>query len=843
LKDRQQEQKKRQQFTTEDEIMFSNYLVSALRNLGKYKLDSFINIAGLTIGLATTLMIGLFVIFETSYDGFWQHADRIHRVNTIFNSPGRDPLMTASAPPVAPALADYFPNEIKQVSRALRFTSTLGTGSEFFREKVAFVDQSFVEMFAFDVISGDIRSALQDVSRLIIDETAARKYFGANDPLGKVLTLSNRSFTRDYTIAAVIRDIPSNSHLSVGIMALFVDADFAEIGQHDGNWYGTMRDTYFLLNENVNPSLVTSRLDEMVDLKWPFDLDPSFERASQFYELYTTPVTEIYLEAKNGERRQIVIAFAIIAALILIVAGFNFVNLATARTVVRAREVSLRKILGSNRSQLIQQHLCEALIIVGIAISLSVLIVVLLLPALNQSLNKEMVLNIFNPSTLSVLLGLWLALAIGSGLYPAFIVSGVRPVHHLRSTPITGSAKSAGLRNLLVGFQTSVSIGLLVATAVIYYQVKLLDSADRGFDFDQLVSVTIPGQIRELPARETFRNEVEALPGVTSAAFMEYGIGFQGQQNLNVSVPEIAADSSVTVTYVHADHNYLTALGVEPIAGRGFELGRAVDAAPVYEGAKEGDVLQSSAMINERSLGFLGFTSPEDAIGKTIRIGAGGVNAGPMTVDYSIIGVIPDLNLGSLRNLVEPKLYLPNEPGASRSLLIRFNSSPVSGMSAVDNLWTSLLPAIPFEYGFAPEIFSQDTKAERDQASLLITFALIALAIGCLGLYGLASFATECRIKEVGIRKVLGASVREIVGLFLWQFSRPVLLANLVAWPVALYFMMAWLNSFPLRLNNLLLLNFCIAAGLSVLFVSWATAGAQVFRVARTNPIHALKHE
>lgn len=248
-------------------------------------------------------------------------------------------------------------------------------------------------------------------------------------------------------------------------------------------------------------------------------------------------------------------------------------------------------------------------------------------------------------------------------------------------------------------------------------------------------------------------------------------------------------------------------------------------------------------MINERSLGFLGFTSPGDAIGKTIRVAAGGVNAGPLTVDYIIVGVVPNLNLGSLRDLVKPKLYLPNVPRKSRSLLIRFNDNTALSMSAIEDIWSSLLPGTPLEYGFAPEIFSGDTKAERDQASLLVTFALIALAIGCLGLYGLVTFATQRRVKEVGVRKVLGASVGDIIRLFLWQFSRPVLFANLVAWPPAVYFMMVWLESFPLRLDSLLLLNFCIAAGLGVLFVSWATVGAHAFRVARENPVHALKHE
>lgn len=830
--------------------MFRNYIATALRNLVKQRLYAAINIGGLAVGLAACLLILLFVRDEVSYDRWLPNAERIANLEITFMVPGREPISLAQTPgPARAALEAHFSSDVVRAVRIYQPSEPVKVGDRQFSEQMNYADPELFEVFDLPMVEGERESALTSNDTVLISRRTATKYFGDQPAIGKVMTVDKG---RDLRVAGVFEDLPRNTHLELDLIARFDPERYKDQPSVAEMWTGGNVHTYVLFRSPEAMARVEAELPAMVKQRAVLEL-PGFKDAdvSQLLLLDLMPILDIHLHADKpgypepGGDIAAVYAFSAIAGMILLMACINFVNLATARSMKRAREVAVRKVVGATRLQIVGQHLGEAIVTATLSMVLALALAELALTPYNAFLNKEMSLDFLaDPMLLLMAFGLVVLVGVLGGLYPALYLSRFRPARVLKANQ-SGASGSPRLRNALVLFQFAISIGLIVATAVVFLQTRYARTIDLGF---QSGSRLVVDDLPDMPtpeARATLKTEVGALPGVRGVALSSDTPPLEGIENTLLFRSPVPDDERLIIETLYVDVDFFGLYGVMPLAGRLFSADFPGDERKVPDDPKE--EATESIIVNERFLTRLGFPTPQEAIGKVLW---DVVDIGKMDRlgRATIVGVVPDMYLRSLRTEVTPLLYYVRKgPRGFGKLTVQIEPGREQEVqAAIAGVWSRLAPGVPLSTSFVADDLAAQYDAEEQRAQMFAAFAVLAVLIACLGLFGLASFAAERRTKEIGLRKVMGASVMDIVGLLVWQFSRPVLLANLIAWPVAFLLMSRWLGGFRYALDltaPLVLVGVFGGAALIAVAIAWATVAGHASRVARASPIHALRCE
>ncbi|WP_420137666.1 ABC transporter permease [Sphingomonas sp.] len=836
--------------------MLRNYLTVGLRALAKNRTYAFINIFGLAIGMAACLLILLFVRYEMSYDRWLPEGDRAYQLQSFYKADGRgqtEMSLQNAAYVAGPTLKKDFPQVEQIVYAGSARPVILRNGRAITSEDFFFVDGPLFDILKVPFVHGDSRSALQKPGSLVLTEKEAARLFGSANPMGQTVTIVDRGRSIDYHITGIIRDLPKNTHLSLGMLARYDPTSYwADFPDFLTSWGWQAGYIYVRLRPGASATEMNRQLPAWAKRNIPDDVVDgvrSNRADTESWEL--TNVRDVHLgKAQSGammpgnDRRSLV-TFAIIAALVLGMACVNFTNLATARASQRAREVALRKVLGAQRKQLILQFLAESVLVATLAMLVALALTELLLPLLNRFLDAQLALHYFGrDGVLLPVLVLVLLVGIAGGIYPAFVLSGFPPAKVLRANKSAADARGSGvLRNILVIGQFAVSIGLIACTIIIYAQTVYARTSDPGYKREGLIQVRNINRT-VMPVIETLQHELARVPGVVSLGRSTIGVGTRNSSNMGVKGPGQTEAQSIGIYRV--DTGFFRTMEIPVLAGRTFIQGRAMDDTTL-EGfpPKPTDLAALTqrgfnVVVNELAAKRLGFRSPADAIGKMVRAETGS-DASDSSTPVTIIGVVKDSRFRSIRDPLEPIMFQYDRHGPD-NLIIRYDhADPNSVREQLERRWKQIVPDVPFEASFSDDIVWRLYQAERARAGMFAAFAALAVVVGCLGLFGLAAFTAERRTKEIGIRKVLGARTRDIVRLLVWQFSQPVLIANLIAWPVAWWVMRDWLNGFDARIA-LSPLPFLFAGGLA-LAIAIATIVSHAVRVARANPILALRYE
>ncbi len=828
--------------------MFQNYVQVAIRNLINNKLYGAINIIGLAVGLAACIMIALFVQYEFSYDKQWAKSDSLYRLHTTFNLPGREPMKTTRSPGPAKAAFDrYFVNEVVASARIRSLNPVIRYKGQVASEQIHWTDPETAELFDLKIVAGNFAEALGDNASLAVDQSFATRYFGAENPIGKVVTLNQYEIERDYKITAVFEDLPDNTILDIQAFVRIDEADFENQSWEFAQWYSTNAYLFYELKEGVNVADIDARMPNFLDNSLEIDPDAgAFSKASDFMELYSQALTDIQLnpQGRNGSEMKPtgsmtnVIIFVAIAGLILMIACINFMNLATAKSTQRAREVALRKVLGAHRGQLIAQFMGESILLALIGLCLGIVLVELMITPFGDFIGKALTIDYTDGLTMGILVGLVAFVGMIGGVYPALVLSGFLPAHVLKANKSAETSGSAALRNILVIAQFSISIGLIIATSAVYGQRLYATSKDPGFEKENILVVHNLGRTDMQGKGEILRQRLAQIPGVTKTSLAADTPANGNESNSNVTKEGDDPSLTMLIGRQSIDYDFFDLYDVDVIAGRVYSRDRETDGIPSAEGVPEEQLLSGTLVINEAAVRRLGYASAAEAVGQRLMMGVSQGREAAM----EIIGVIRDMQFQSLRRPMRAEMY-QLRPADVRNLSVKFEGDAAPILAQIEAIWSEMAPTVPYRHTFIDDRLKEEFAQEEQQSVLLAVFASLAILIACLGLYGLASFTAERRTKEIGIRKVMGASVIDIVRLLIWQFSKPVLIANIIAWPVVVYGLMTWLETFPYRIEIWWLGIFCVASGIIALSIAWATVGGNAAKVARTNPIKALRYE
>jgi putative ABC transport system permease protein len=827
--------------------MFHNYLITALRNFTRHKLYSFINIAGLTVGLACAIFIILFVRDELSYDKWIPGTENLYRVGAVLNLPGQAPQPSSKMPyVVTQAMLEQIP-EVKARIRLIRNDVTMIAGNRQFPEIMDSVDPNFFQVIKLPLVAGNPASVFAEPDSVVLSEAMARKYFGGASALGKSITISAQycglngdnceSRQQPLTVTGVMRDLPHNTQLKADLV--IPNTSKADPTNLDAkiNWLHTEGWGYVQLAPGADVNAVTAKLRTIID--HGVDVAKIIKihiRSSDVMSPRLTPFRDAHLTSDQYSGMTpagswtTVYGFAAIGVLILLVACFNFTNLATARAMVRAREISLRKVVGARRWQLVIQFLGESVLTAIISLVLALAWSEMLLPLFDRFLGAPITFNYLTdwPILLGVA-GIGLAVGLLSGVYPAFVLSRIMPALVLRSNTARQSG-SGLLRTLLVVLQFAVSIGLGIAVLVVFAQISFARHVDLGFRKEGVV--VIEGDNLSLSQKESFANALRANANIANVTISDNAaIPFaRSTNNTDVTVPGDPSTQIFRIASVGPD--YAQVYGIRLLAGRLLSEQHGSDIVKDIRGS--GAFFTSApynAMINQTAARRLGF-SDGGAIGKTITV------HGTLV---TIVGVIADIKMDGANQPVTPNIYR-YLPAFTGHISARVRSEELPGTLAfIDRTWRTFAPGIALQRRFLNDDFEGQFQADERQGAIFGLFVGIAIFIASLGLFGLAAFSTERRTKEIGLRKTFGARTRDIILLLLWQFSIPVLVANLIAWPVAYYYLHHWLDGYAYRIS----LNplYFIGVGAMALVIAWITVIAHAAHVARANPIHALRYE
>lgn len=821
--------------------MLKNYLITALRNLLRHKLYSFINIGGLSLGLAACLMIFLFVQSELSYDKWLPDNERIYRLEGTYHTPGKpDNPTSLSAGPLARAISNNFPSYVESYARLLSTDILVNYGESRFIEDAYYTDPGFFDIFDLPIVDGDPSRLFDGYNSIVISQRMATKYFGDKPAVGEVLNIDNGEYL--LTVVAVMENLPENSHMAADFLMHFNEPRYADYPWIATWWVSSNVYTYFKFHEGASAEQLLGRLPEFVNEN--AILSPTFtdERPpSEILSSRLVPVLDIHLHSlgrfpiKQTGDIVVVYSFTGIAVLILVIAIINFTNLSTARASLRAQEIALRKVVGATRRHIIYQFLGEAVITVLISLMVAFVIVEMALPWFNEFVQKLLSFNVFADAQVQIgLLGLMVVVSLGAGAHPALKISSYRPakVLHSSSAATSGSVK---LRAVLTMVQFTISIGLMITTAVIYSQLRYTETMDIGFDKHHKMAISNMsyGPMRHLST--TIQSEIEALPGVNATAYSARSIPLSGYWDSTSRVVSDGRNDEVRVERVPGDANLLQFLGAELLAGRLFSEDRLGDLPQAVDG--EENLEQASGIINMSAARQMGFTNPQDALGAVVRI----ANAGDGFLMTTVVGVVKDMHLRSLRDPIDNNIFLLREPPMGVLNVDMVPATVRETSRQIEAIWNKHVPEVPFVHQYIDESFNAYYEADARRGEIFAYFSAFAILVSCLGLYGLASFTAERRVKEIGVRKVMGASVSDIVKLLTFQFSKPVLLANLIAWPAAWFIASDWLESFQYRID--LSVFYFISAGAAALLIACATVAGHAFRTAQANPVIALKHE
>ena len=808
--------------------MFTNYLKTAFRSLLKNKGFTALNGLGLTLGIATCLLIVLYVLDEMSYDRYNEKADRIYRVNNNIKFGGNEGAYAASPAPAAQALKSNFP-EIEQV---VRFRGAWGIrvkkdGQYIQEDHAVYTDSSLFAVFTLPMIDGNAASALRDPHSIVITEQTAKKYFSRTNVVGQVLMINENI---PYKITGVIRDLPAQSHFHFDF---FLSMSTLPESREDA-WLDNNFNTYILLKPGADHNKLEARFSGFIRkymgpqlqdvLHVNFD---AFEQGGNYYRFSLFPLTRIHLEsnspddlAPNGNIEYIYI-FSAIALFILLIACINFMNLSTARSANRAREVGVRKVLGSPRKYLIAQFLTESVMVTMAGAVLAVLLAWALLPLFNTISGKELTVSyhLFR-QLLPVLLLFVLIIGCLAGSYPAFFLSAFQPIDVLKGKLASGF-KGGRLRSFLVVFQFAISFFLITSTLVVYQQIKYMQSRDIGYNRDHVLIVqntsTLGSQAR------SFKQEIRQLSGVDNATLTS-GLPTADYGNATSFFEDRALDQKRAINSQRwsVDEDYLSTLGIKLQSGRNFSREMPTDS--------------SAVIINEAAAKLLSYPDPLNH-----PLYAPVDNFLKKIYTYHIIGVIKDFNFRSLRQNVTPLVLILDEDRGALSIRIRAGANIPALMAQVKDKWKSLSPNQEFAYSFMQEDFDSLYRAEQRIGKIFISFSTLAILIACLGLFGLVTYAAGQRTREIGIRKVLGAGIATIVRMLSKDFVKLVMLAILIASPLAWLAMHKWLQGFAYRID--ISLWVFIIAGLIALLIALLTVSFQTIRAAMANPVNSLKTE
>lgn len=812
--------------------MLSNYLKIAWRNIVGNPLFSAINIIGLAIGLACCIIITVFVQYESSFDKQWPNAERTYRVTRDFYS--NNLRLAPVAPPIGPLLAEDFP-EIED------FTRAMGAGDvgmvvdqeQFMAEGVAMADPNIFEFFDLQVIEGDATQALEQPMNFVLTRSAAERYFGTVNAVGRRATFLGQA---ELTVAAVIEDLPDNTHmnfsllLSIRAVPMMMGPDALE------NWGSNNYYTYLRLPEGYDPAQLSSRFPAFIDKH-------TGEGRSEGNALNLQRLTDIHLTSnRDGEWREngsiaTVYTFSAVALVVLLIACINFMNLTTARSTQRAKEVGVRKVVGATRGQLIAQFLGESTLLVALSMLLAVAMVELALPFFAAFLELPLTFSLANPQTLATLIVGVLAVGLLAGSYPAFYLSHFRPVEVLKGRAAGGN--SGLLRKVLVVFQFATSITLLIATGVVMAQMHFTRNIDLGYDKANTIVTSLPFFQPLWETYEPLKTELEAHPDIVSAV---YSSRVPGMLNLDGGAyirgdDQMTDEAMIGISDIKVDYQWFEHYDVEFLAGRPFRENERRIETPT----DENPVTQGAAILNESAARRLGW-GPDEAIGKIIRqLTSRGKEK---FIEREIVGVIPDIHFASLHNEMKATVYAEPTEGYGKRLSVKVDArDPTDAIRHLEEVWARMVPSEPISWQFLDDNFAALYRSEQRQAQMFGMFSAFAIFVATLGLFGLASFTTERRTKEIGIRKVMGASVKDIVVLLTRDFTGLVLLANIIAWPAAFYFMSQWLNRFVYKAPFGEWAWLFVASALAALLVAWLTIAIQASRAARARPVMALRYE
>ncbi len=800
--------------------MIKNYLKIAFRNLTRHKGYSFMNIAGLAIGMTCCLLLLLYVQDELGYDKYHEKADRIYRFVTDWESKDQTFPNALSSAPMAPQLLSDFP-DIKEAVRFMQsFNDVLVTYGDkrFFEKRFFYADASVFDVFTFPLLTGNPETALADPFSVVITEEMAEKYFPDEDATGKILRVDNKN---EFKITGVMQNVPFNSHFHFDFLASFSTVNSMQGAQILNSWTYNPFFTYVLLPKNYPTSELEAKFPQWVESF----VGDTLQKMGWSWRPWLQPLTDIHLhplgnEIQRGSSINNVYIFSTIAFFILLIACINFMNLATARAAVRAKEVGLRKVIGANRLQLVKQFLGESLVFSFISLVIAVLLVDLLLPAFNNLTGKG--IEIHYTENFALLAGFAvIALFVGliSGSYPAFFLSAFQPATVLKGVVKSGS-KSFTLRRILVVTQFAISIFLIISTIVVVNQLLFMKNKDLGLNQEQVVVIPVR-ENRVLQRFESVKSELLQNSSIRGAAWANRPPG-TGASGSSVRLESSDSNKMKSMKFLLVDHDFLNTLEIEIAAGRGFSREFSTDANEAF-------------VINEQAVADLGFSKPGEAIGERI------IWAGHKT--GTIVGVVKNFHFQPLRVFMQP-LVMHISPEGLQTLLVRISPNNIPAtLDFLRTKWSEFAPNWPFVYSFLDEDFNKLYGVEERFGKIFGNFTFLAIFIASLGLFGLASFTAERRTKEIGIRKILGASAAKIMVMLSGEFTTLVLLANLIAWPVAYYFMDQWLQGFSFRINLVSHLWAFAAAGFLALFIALLTVSYQAIRASLANPVEALRYE
>lgn len=814
--------------------MFKNYFKIAFRNLLKNKFYTSINIIGLAAGLATCLLILLYVIDELSYDKYNVKADRIYRVNNEIKFGGNYFDLAQGPAPMGAAMLRDFP-QVEQYVRLRWYGSFLvKKGNENIQEeRVGYADSTLFDVFTLPLLAGNAKTALKEYHSLVITEKIAKKYFpqdvesNISNIVGKTLLIND---TGNYKITAVIKNIPTQSHFNFDFFVPMIED---ESSKDTYNWLSENWNTYVLLKKNADVKQLEAQLNPMMDKYVGPELKSvvnqtmdDLKKSGGYVRASFTPLTNIHLHSnKLGEldgngNAQFVYIFSAIALLILLIACVNFMNLSTARSSNRAKEVGVRKVLGSLKKNLVQQFLTESFLISFIALFLAVLIARLLLPYFDQLSGKGIhASTLFQPKMMLSLLVLMLIVGFAAGSYPAFFLSSFQPIDVLKGKLAAGFKRS-WLRNALVVFQFVISIILIFGTVVIYNQLNYIQNKDIGFNRQQVVIIQHTDALRDQAA--AFRNELMEISGVQNATMSGYlPVNYYRSNDAFFTSPTLDAKTAISMQNWVVDENYIPTLDIKMLQGRNFSPQFLTDSTAI--------------IINEAAAKFL---ATKDILNKKLYE-IKDINTKAL-YEFHIIGIIKNFNFNSLRDVITPLALKLGKNNANISVRIKTSDIP-NVLAQIKNKWKAMAPSQPFDYSFMDEDFNKLYTTEQRTGQIFITFAILAILIACLGLFGLVTYAAEQRTKEIGIRKVLGANVSNIVAMITKDFLKLVLIASVIAFPVAWWAMNKWLQDFAYRIN--ISWWVFVLAGVVAILIALFTISFQSIKAAIANPVKSLRTE
>lgn len=795
--------------------MIKNYFIIAFRNLKKHGIYSMINISGLAIGLTACFLIFLYVRFELSYDQFHTKKERIYRLVTDIKTPSEVINTENSSWAFGPNIKLDFP-EVESFLRIENSSMLVRFGENKYQEDRAYyADSSLFDVLDIKLISGDPKTALKDPLSVMISETTARKYFNTSDPMGQSIQLQIRSENHMAKITGIMQDPPENTQFKADLFVSMATRTQVTNKGIEEQWGGFGATTFLLLKPGADAKLLESKFPAFIENR----NGEERKKSQMFFTFLLEPLKDIYLRSTRGgfEKGSIrnVYIFSIVAAFILLIACINFVNLTTARSTERAREVGIRKVVGAGSSQLIRQFTGESILICLLGFTLTLGLAKVFLPLFNKMAGKIISTGIFQEwNSIGLLLVTAVGVGLLAGIYPALVLSGFRPVLVLKGR-FSGGHQGAFLRKGLVVFQFVISIILIIGTLIVYRQTQYMRSMDLGFNKDQMLIL----DTRNDPAKFALFKAVSDLSAIKSTS-MGSSIPGGGNAGAYSEIQNKQGEYQIANLDVYfVDYDYIPQYNMTMVAGRSFSKNFGSDTT-------------QAMVVNEATVKLLGFASPDEALGKKFK---------QWGREGEIIGVVKDFNFSSLQNKIKP-LTMRIEPRRFSKISVKLSPDGLpQTLASIENLWKTIIPERPFSYFFLDEFFNRQYRSEERFGKLFMNFAILAIMISCLGLLGLASYSTLQRTREIGIRKVVGASVFNIINLLSKDFIKLVLISIFIAAPIAWFGMNQWLKDFEYR-TEIGWTVFVISGALS-LFIAIFTVSFQAIMAAVANPVKSLRSE